>query len=279
MSRFQESYTHLSDGRAVYFLEEGAGPPFLFVHGGMGDADVARPMFGALRDRFRCIALDRIGYHRSGSLDRVTTLEEQVEAIAEVHSACTSDPLWIFGHSSGGNYSVAYTIAHPNKVRGMVLMEPALYGVFSEESRPPGVIAMIETVVPLLGAGNIDEGIEHFFRTIQPQYSDEVLAEALANALSSERRKYCEALAKDQPLAVSWSPTVSEWAKLSQPTLVIEGDRTEGVLREVAAKVTNLLPNGEKATLRGLDHLAPIKAPDILARTIVEFTNHVASSK
>jgi len=66
MASCQESYAHRQDGRPVYYFEDGTGPPLLFVHGAYHDADFARPMIGYLRDRFRCISLDRVGYHRSG---------------------------------------------------------------------------------------------------------------------------------------------------------------------------------------------------------------------
>ena len=42
MSSFQESYAHLADGRAIYYFEEGAGPPFLYLHGGAGSAEGER---------------------------------------------------------------------------------------------------------------------------------------------------------------------------------------------------------------------------------------------
>ena len=276
MSSRQESYAHLSDGRPVYFFEEGAGPPLLYVHGGAGDAESARPMFEVLRDRFHCIALDRVGYHRSGALDRVTTLEEQVEAISAVHNACTSDPLWVFSHSAGGNFAIAYAVACPDQVRGLVLMEPPLFAVFPAQDRPPGVAAMMERIVPLLRAGRIEESVEEFFRIHNPEMSPKALAEQL----SAENRMYWEAFAKDQLLVVSWSPTLSEWARLTQPTLIIEGDRTAASwYRECAAKMLELLPNGELVTLGGIDHGAPWSAPDMLAQTTVEFINRVVASE
>ena len=125
----------------------------MFIHGGAGSAEVGRKLFTVLRDRFHCIALDRVGYDRSGALDRVTTLEEQVEAIAVVHNVCTPDPAWLLSHSSGGNFAIAYAVAHPHRVRGMVLVEPPLFAVFPAESRPPGANAMMEEIVPLLRAG------------------------------------------------------------------------------------------------------------------------------
>lgn len=274
MSSFRESYAHLADGRSVYYFEEGAGPPLLYVHGGAGDADSGRAVVEAMRDWFHCIALDRVGYHRSAALDRVTTLEEQVEGIAVVHSACSSDPAWVFSHSSGGNFAVAYAIFYPDRVRGLVLMEPPLFAVFPPESRPPGVTAMMERIVPLLRAGRIDEAVEEFFSVHNPEMSPEAVAQQLA-----ERRPYWEAFAMDQLLVVSWAPTPSQWARLTQPTLIVKGDRTAASwYRECAARMMELLPNGELVTLKGLDHGAPWSAPDILAQTAAEFIDRVSAA-
>ena len=67
-----------------------------------------------------------------------------------------------------------------------------------------------------------------------------------------------------------------EWARLTLPALVLEGDRTGEVLRVTAARVAELLPNGELATLEGLDHSAPWSAPDIVAQRIIEFVDRVS---
>jgi pimeloyl-ACP methyl ester carboxylesterase len=268
----KESYVHLADGRPIYCTEEGAGPPLLFIHGGAGSAEVGRKLFAVLRDRFHCIALDRVGYHRSGALDRVTTLAEQVEAIAVVHNACTPDPAWLLSHSSGGNFAIAYAVAHPHRVRGMVLVEPPLFAVFPAESRPPGVTAMMEEIVPLLRAGRIEESVEAFFRIHNPGMTPE----ALAAQLSPERRPAWEAFAKDQLLVVSWAPTPAEWARHTQPTLIIQADQTAASwYREIGAKIMELLPNGETTTLEGYDHGAIWSAPDVVAQRTIEFIDRV----
>jgi pimeloyl-ACP methyl ester carboxylesterase len=277
MSSARESYAHLADGRPVYYFEEGAGPPFIYLHASTTSADIAQGMFETLRDRFHCISLDRLGYRRSAALDRVTTLGEQVEAIAVVHRACTSEPAWIFGWSAGGNWAVAYALAHPDRVRGLVLMEPALYSAIPADSRSPGTVAMIETVGPLFRVGRLREAIEGFQRALNPELSPEVLAERAAERLSPDRRPGWESMAAEQPLVVSWAPTPAEWARLTQPALVLEGDRTGEVLRSVAAKVAERLPRGELVTLGGLDHGAPWSAPDSVAQAIVAFIDRVAA--
>jgi len=241
----------------------------------MCNADDARKLFQVLRDRFRCISLDRVGYRHSGALDRVTTLEEQVEAIAVVHSACTADPVWLLSHSSGGNFAVAYAIRHPKRVRGLVLVEPPIFAVFPADSRPPGVAAMMETIVPLLQAGRLKEGIKQFWAVHNPRMSPQ----ALAKRLSPERRPDWEAFTWDQLLVVSWAPTPAEWARLAQPTLLVQADATQASwYREVGAKMMELLPNAEMDSLEGHNHGAIWSAPDLVAQRTIEFIERMIAS-
>lgn len=279
MSNLQESYAHLADGRPIYFFQEGAGEPFLYVHMSTGRAENAQGMFGLLRDRFHCIALDRAGYHRSGALDRLTTMEEQVAAIAAVHDACTAEPAWVFGHSGGGTWSIAYALAHPDRVRGLILYEPALHGVFPPEGRPPGVSATIETVAPLFRAGRLHEAVSSFERVMHPELSPAAAGERAATYLASDWRVGWEAFATEMSLVVTWSPTLEQWARLTQPALVMAGDRTDDTLRAIAARVSERLPNGELVTLEGQDHGAPMGAPDVVAQRTVEFVDRVGTAR
>jgi pimeloyl-ACP methyl ester carboxylesterase len=89
--------------------------------------------------------------------------------------------------------------------------------------------------------------------------------------MSPENRASWQGFASDHQLVAVWSPTPAEWASLTQPALLIEGDGTVGWLREITAKVAELLPNGELTTLRGLDHGAPWQAPDVVAQRAMEF--------
>jgi lipase len=235
-------------------------------------------MLPFLRDRFRCISLDRVGYRRSGPLDRLTTMEEQVEGVAVVHSACTAEPAWVFGHSGGGNWAVAYAVVHPDLVRGLVLMEPALYSVFPPGGRLPGIAVMIEEVAPLFGAGRLHEAIPRFMRILNPDLSLEAADERAASILTSDRRVGWESMATEQPLVVTWAPTPARWARLTQPALVMEGDRTVDWLRAIATRVAELLPRGELVTLPGLDHGAPWSAPDVVARKTIEFIDRIERS-
>jgi pimeloyl-ACP methyl ester carboxylesterase len=127
---------------------------------------------------------------------------------------------------------------------------------------------MMETIVPLLRAGQIDESVRQFFRIHNPGMSPETLSEML----SPDNRANWEAFAWDQLLVVSWAPTPAEWAGLTQPTLLVQADGTAASwYREVGAKMMELLPNAEMVTLKGHDHGAIWTAPDVVAQQAIEF--------
>jgi pimeloyl-ACP methyl ester carboxylesterase len=266
-----ESHANLADGRPIYYFEDGDGPPLLLVHGGASSADALRPMVQVLRERFHCIVLDRAGCRRSGSLARLTTVEEQVEAIAAVHAACTSDSAWVFGHSAGGVFALAYALLHLERVRGLVLMEPPLLGAIPAADRSPADTAQIEVVPSLLAAGRLREALVHFISLMHPDHPPESWDEFATAALLPENRAAWQSFAMEESVVVGWSPSPDEWARLTLPALVLEGDRTVGWLRAVAARVAELLPNGESGELEGLDHLAPQEAPDVVANRTMEF--------
>jgi pimeloyl-ACP methyl ester carboxylesterase len=273
MSSSQGSYAHLADGWPIYFFEEGAGPPLLFLHGGACGADDARPLFQVLRDRFRCISLDRLGYRRSAHLDRNTTPEQQASAIEAVHHDVTSEPAWAFGHSSGGNFALAYALFHPDSVKGLILMEPALYAIYPPEQKPPEVERMQNVAMPLFQQGQVEKGWDEFIEAIfgprqQPPPS----------RTEADLDRY-RSFGYDQPVVITWCPSEAQLLQMTQPVLIIEGDKSPAVLRNICHLLDGQLGNSRLITLKGLDHGALWSAPDVLAQTTTEFIERVVASE
>jgi pimeloyl-ACP methyl ester carboxylesterase len=116
-------------GRRIAYDEAGDGPPAVLVHGTLMTADDMRlgPM-EALARRFRCIAFDRPGHgwsdHRRGAdaslWAQVATLRAAVQALG------LSRPV-ICGHSYGGAVALAYGLAHPDEVSGIVALAPICF--------------------------------------------------------------------------------------------------------------------------------------------------------
>ena len=65
------AYLQLQDGRKLYYEEEGAGKPVVFIHGWKASADVYAEPSRLLTQagNYRCIRYDHCGHKRSGSPD------------------------------------------------------------------------------------------------------------------------------------------------------------------------------------------------------------------
>jgi haloalkane dehalogenase len=50
------------DGHTVHYVDEGSGPTLLLLHGNPTWSFVYRDVIRALRDEFRCVALDYPGF-------------------------------------------------------------------------------------------------------------------------------------------------------------------------------------------------------------------------
>ena len=61
------------EGCRVHYIDEGAGPTLLFLHGNPTWSFLYRNIVGDLRDSFRCIALDYPGFGLSSAHDGYTT--------------------------------------------------------------------------------------------------------------------------------------------------------------------------------------------------------------
>ena len=110
-----------SQGR-VHYVDEGSGPPILLCHGNPTWSFLYRDIIGGLRDRFRCIAPDYLGF---GLSDRPTgygyTVEEHAHVIGELVDSLGLDGYLSMGQDWGGPVSMAVDTARSARVRGIVL--------------------------------------------------------------------------------------------------------------------------------------------------------------
>jgi pimeloyl-ACP methyl ester carboxylesterase len=260
--------TQTPDGKDIFFKIEGSGPDLLLIHGAASDADTMAPLVSELSGRYRCISVDR-GYRRSTHLSRDTTVEEQAHAIEAVRKAFTSDPLWVFGHSSGGNVAVGYASLFPNNVRGLILMEPALYALYPPDAFRPAIDRMRNELIPMFQRGDIGDGINGFVELLE--LSRETLVELGRLPSTTHPAENWLPFAHDQPFVIDWCPSVSDIQRLTHRILVLEGDRTTPLLRNICRLLTEKLPKAQLTTLVGCDHVAPLLRPRLVAEKISEF--------
>ena len=121
----QAKWLEVGDGHRVYYEISGnpAGFPVLFVHGGPGSR--ARPAHRRFFDPrlYRIVLFDQRGCGQSTPLGEIreNTTAHLVADIERLRRQLGVHRWLLFGGSWGSTLSLAYAVAHPERVAGMVL--------------------------------------------------------------------------------------------------------------------------------------------------------------
>lgn len=122
--RFHRARTPAGD---FSVLEAGTGPPIVMLHGLGGTKASFLPSVAALAGRFRVIAVDMLGFGDSSKpLGASYGPAYQAETVTHLLDALELDHAHFVGHSMGGRVAIELGITAPERVRGLVLMSPAM---------------------------------------------------------------------------------------------------------------------------------------------------------
>jgi pimeloyl-ACP methyl ester carboxylesterase len=143
----------LSQGRLRYH-EAGAGPPVVFVHGVLVNANLWRKVVRLLSDRHRCVALDLpLGSHLEPMPAADLSPPGLADLIADALEALELDDVTLVGIDTGGALCQLVAADRPDRLGGLVLASCDSY-----ENFPPKLFRFLRPVgrfhraIPLLFA-------------------------------------------------------------------------------------------------------------------------------
>ena len=102
---------------------DGDGPPVLVLHGGPGLSDYTAPLAVELEDAFRVIRYQQRGLAPSATSGPFDLGRHVADAIAVLDTA-GAGRAYLIGHSWGGHLAMHLAVRHPERVLGLVLVEP-----------------------------------------------------------------------------------------------------------------------------------------------------------
>jgi haloalkane dehalogenase len=106
------------------YVEHGAGPPVLLLHGNPTWGFLYREVIHALGPHVRAIAPDLLGFGRSDKLERPEhyTLENHLAALTQLVDALGLEDLTLVVHDWAGPIGLSYAVDHPERIRRLVIM-------------------------------------------------------------------------------------------------------------------------------------------------------------
>jgi haloalkane dehalogenase len=118
---FESRWFDSSAGR-MHYIEDGAGTPILVCHGNPTWSFLDRHIVTRLRERFRCVAVDYLGFGLSERPDRYGyTIEEHARTLGELADHLGFDSLVVMAQDWGGPIGTAVASDRADRVAGVVL--------------------------------------------------------------------------------------------------------------------------------------------------------------
>jgi pimeloyl-ACP methyl ester carboxylesterase len=138
-------------GGPLHYVEEGAGPPLVLVHGLGGSLLNWLAVMPRLAERRRVLALDLAGFGRTPPAGRSSHIESNRGLLDRFLREVVKERVTLAGNSMGGLITILEAAASPELVKELILVDPA-------QPRPRGVavdpqvaLRMTMSAIPLLG--------------------------------------------------------------------------------------------------------------------------------
>ena len=114
-------------GYSLQAEQQGQGPMTVVFESGFGqDGGVWKDVIADLGAQCRCITYARAGLGKSGTDGQAKTIDEHVQDLGAVVDALAPDgKVLLVGHSYGGLLATEFARRHPERLQGLVLVDPA----------------------------------------------------------------------------------------------------------------------------------------------------------
>nr|WP_042193475.1 alpha/beta fold hydrolase [Kibdelosporangium sp. MJ126-NF4] len=110
------------DGHTVHYVDEGSGPTLLLLHGNPTWSYLYRDVIRALKDQFRCVALDYPGFGLSSARSGYTYLpEDHAQVVTGFVDALELNAVTLVAHDWGGPIGLATVEQRPAAFERLVL--------------------------------------------------------------------------------------------------------------------------------------------------------------
>lgn len=260
-------------GTPIRYLQAGAGPDVLLVHGSPGTVEDWEPVFARLTVHFRVTAFDRHGHGYSGGATRPHTPAENAAVVRGLIRALGLRDVILVGHSYGGITALQLATEHPAEVRTFVMVGSRAYGpvrvdplyrVLAIPALGRGVAAVL---APFVGPSRIDTGVrESFGPNLGAMPADFVARRApiwmrptVSAALSEERVTLAAALAAMGP----------RYREIKARTVIVCGEQ-DARSHVDALRLAREIPGARLVVLPDTGHYVQYARPDALIGLIEE---------
>ena len=105
----------------LHYTEHGSGEPLILLHGNGEDSSYFEHQIAFFQDRYRVIAVDTRGHGKSPRGTAPLTLNQFADDLSAFMDELDIASAHILGFSDGANVAMLFALAHPTRVKSLVL--------------------------------------------------------------------------------------------------------------------------------------------------------------
>ena len=105
----------------LHYTEHGSGEPLVLLHGNGEDSSYFEHQIAFFQDRYRVIAVDTRGHGKSPRGTAPLTLNQFADDLRAFMDELDIASAHILGFSDGANVAMLFALAHPTRVKSLVL--------------------------------------------------------------------------------------------------------------------------------------------------------------
>jgi pimeloyl-ACP methyl ester carboxylesterase len=259
-----------ASGLSLHLLEWGsAGRPALcFLHGGAAHAHWFDEVTGCFADRFHVVALDQRGH---GLSDWPATGQYATEDFAgdllAVMDALEWRDMVVVGHSMGGHNAMSFAAWHPERVRGLVIVD-------ARPSIPDDRLVLMHRrgQRALRHHATIEEAVKAFRLLPRETVADPALLEHMAREGVAERGGGW--VYRFDPTANAARKPVDAWTLLDRiqaPTLIARAELSPVLPPAHAERLRDAIRGAVLVEIAGSYHHVTLDQPAAFAAALERF--------
>ncbi len=248
-----------ANGEQIYFVDEGEGPPILFIHSLGTNNYLYRDQIAALKGRYRCIAPDCRG-HGATSYNGTFTVEEVAADHKAVLDHLGIDNCHIVGLSMGGPIALCLNARWPGLAQSLVLADSFARIRDGADDR---IYATQEAVAYL---SMLEFGSQYAGDRLMPTTPIEKVDELAGEISKCPAKAYV-----DTARAIFTHDASGDLAKVKVPTLILIGDHDDATPMAESNFIGERIDGSEIRVIPDAGHLSTIDSPAAFSAELGRF--------
>jgi 3-oxoadipate enol-lactonase len=262
---YKSGFVNIGKCKLNYEMK-GEGTPLIMIHAGYLNKKMWDKQFSEFAKKFKVIMYDARMHGLSQSEPDTFSNDKDLYLLME---KLNIPKAVIMGISMGGYTAIDFTLAHPEKVIGLIPVSSGLTGYDFTDSTSLKYNSMMQK------AQSYEEAVEYIQRcwTDGPYRTPDQVDSVIRNNAKRWYLATVTHLKNDVIEKRLDPPAINRLTEIKVPTMAIVGNLDIPGIIEIADMIVRDVKGAQKVTIKGAAHLVNMEKPEEFNRIVIDFIN------